>query len=118
MTFVDTDTEQKPPVSTVAQRIKQAEGADATDVTVTVAGRYRVVWDGKPYLGGDQLTVPNAVARRWFRWGWIEDGGLEGPEPSLVKAPQGAHRFLTPDEPKGLPGLGLDELRPQIDWST
>lgn len=41
-------------------------------VKVRVSDRWRVVHDGKPYLQGDTLTVPENVAQEWERSRWVE----------------------------------------------
>lgn len=41
-------------------------------VKVKVIDRWRVVHDGKPYLKGDTLTVPESVAQEWERSGYVE----------------------------------------------
>jgi hypothetical protein len=34
--------------------------------------RWRVVHEGKPYVKGDTLTVPENIAREWERSGYVE----------------------------------------------
>jgi hypothetical protein len=41
-------------------------------VTVRVLGNYRVVDGDKGYAGGEQVSVPEHVAQRWERRGWVE----------------------------------------------
>jgi hypothetical protein len=41
-------------------------------VKVRVSDRWRVVHDGKPYVKGDTLGVPENVAQEWEGAGWIE----------------------------------------------
>ncbi|OBK12594.1 hypothetical protein A5636_11295 [Mycobacterium asiaticum] len=41
-------------------------------IKVRVSDRWRVVHDGKPYIKGDTLTVPENVAQEWERSGWVE----------------------------------------------
>ena len=41
-------------------------------VKVRVSNRWRVVHDGKPYVLGDEVTVPEDVAKEWGRNGYVE----------------------------------------------
>jgi hypothetical protein len=41
-------------------------------VKVRVSGRWRVVHDGKPYVKGETVTVPESVAQEWERSGYVE----------------------------------------------
>jgi hypothetical protein len=41
-------------------------------IKVRVSDRWRVVHDGKPYVKGDVLTVPESVAQEWERSRWVE----------------------------------------------
>ncbi len=41
-------------------------------IKVRVSDRWRVVHDGKPYVKGDTLTVPENVAQVWERSRWVE----------------------------------------------
>lgn len=44
--------------------------ADKT-VKVRVSDRWRVVHDGKPYVEGDVVEVPENVAADWIQSGWV-----------------------------------------------
>jgi len=39
---------------------------------VKVKGKYRVVHEGRPYTGGDELTVPQDVADQWIKARFVE----------------------------------------------
>jgi hypothetical protein len=41
-------------------------------IKVRVSDRWRVVHDGKPYVKGDEVTVPEDVAKEWERNGYVE----------------------------------------------
>jgi hypothetical protein len=41
-------------------------------VKVKVIDRWRVVHDGKAYVKGDTLTVPESVAQEWQGSGYVE----------------------------------------------
>jgi hypothetical protein len=41
-------------------------------VKVRVSDRWRVVHEDKPYIKGDELTVPEDVAQEWERNGYVE----------------------------------------------
>lgn len=41
-------------------------------IKVRVSDRWRVVYDGKPYVKGDTLTVPENMAQEWERAGRVE----------------------------------------------
>jgi hypothetical protein len=61
----------EPPavVSTVGQAIKDAAKAP---VNVRVCDRYRVVWEGKAFIGGETLCVPAETAERWLKFRFVE----------------------------------------------
>ena len=41
--------------------------------TDKVVAPYRVVFEGKPYVGGDVIEVPNDPERdTWLKAGWVE----------------------------------------------
>ena len=65
--------EPEKEVSDVAAQIAKAEngGANST-VKVRVFTPYRVVHEGKPYVGGDEVTVPGDVAELWEKSQWVE----------------------------------------------
>lgn len=41
-------------------------------VKVRVSDRWRVVHDGKPYVKGDEVTVPESTAKEWEQNRWVE----------------------------------------------
>ena len=41
-------------------------------IKVRVSDRWRVVHDGKPYVKGDTLTVPENVVQEWEQSRWVE----------------------------------------------
>lgn len=41
-------------------------------VKVKVIDRWRVVHEGKPYVKGDEVTVPESTAKEWIQSGWVE----------------------------------------------
>jgi hypothetical protein len=47
-------------------------------VKVRVSDRWRVVHDGKAYVKGDTLTVPENVAEEWERSRWVETRNWQG----------------------------------------
>jgi len=65
----------EPPavVSSVAQAISDAtKAAEEAPVKVRVVNRYRVVWDGKAYIGGETVSVPAETAERWLKFKFVE----------------------------------------------
>jgi hypothetical protein len=61
----------EPPavVSSAAAAIKDAP---KEPVKVRVVNRYRVVWEGKAYIGGETLCVPAETAERWLKFRFVE----------------------------------------------
>jgi hypothetical protein len=41
-------------------------------VKVRVRSPFRVVHEGKPFVGGDVVEVPNATAQTWIKAEWAE----------------------------------------------
>jgi hypothetical protein len=72
LVFIGPPDEKEP--SMTARVIKEAEEEKtSTPVKVKVVAPYRVVHEGKPYVGGDVLEVPNDEERDiWRKSGWIE----------------------------------------------
>jgi hypothetical protein len=59
------------PVTLAALEIQQAQAAAAT-IKVRVNNPYRVSHEGKPFVGGQTLTVPDDVEHsRWIDSGWV-----------------------------------------------
>lgn len=53
--------------------IQAAKAAAASEtVKVKVVAPYRVLHEGKPFVGGDQVTVPSDTADHWLKAGWVE----------------------------------------------
>lgn len=44
---------------------------------VKVKGKYRVVHEGRPYVGGDELVVPQDVADQWIKARFVEPASKE-----------------------------------------
>jgi len=64
----------QPPavVSSAAAAIKDAVEAPKELVKVRVVNRYRVVWEGKAFIGGETLCVPAETAKRWLKFRFVE----------------------------------------------
>lgn len=63
------NTEHNP----VAEAVKEAAKAAALEVVkVKVCGKYRVIHEGKAYVGGDVVEAPKGTAEVWIRSGWAE----------------------------------------------
>jgi hypothetical protein len=57
VTFIE--VEEPKAVSVASIRLKEAQAeAAARPIRVRVNAPYRVVHEGKPFVGGDRLTVP------------------------------------------------------------
>jgi hypothetical protein len=56
-------------VSSAAAAIKDAP---KEPVKVRVVHRYRVVWEGKAFIGGETLSVPAETAERWLKFKFVE----------------------------------------------
>lgn len=68
--FIDTEPEKE--ISTTAMLIKEAQEKPAAPIKVKVAGNYRVVHDGKPFIGGDVLEIPDDKEHKiWLQSGWV-----------------------------------------------
>ena len=57
LVFLEAPEEKE--LSMTARVIKAAQEKPSTPVKVKVVAPYRVVHEGKPYVGGDVLEVPN-----------------------------------------------------------
>jgi hypothetical protein len=44
-------------------------------IKIRVSDRWSVAHDGKRYVQGDTLTVPEATAKEWEQSGWVERVG-------------------------------------------
>ena len=68
--FIDTEPEKE--ISVTARVIKAAQEKPAAPIKVKVAGNYRVVHDGKPFIGGDVLEIPDDAEHKiWLQSGWV-----------------------------------------------
>jgi ribosomal protein S5 len=57
----------------VAAAIRDAvKDAAKAPVKVKVVAPYRVVHEGKPFVGGNHLTVPAETADTWLKSKWVE----------------------------------------------
>jgi hypothetical protein len=68
-------TSPEPPevVSPPAAALEDAQKAAAkAPVKVRVCDRYRVVWEGKTFIGGETLSVPAETAERWSKFRFVE----------------------------------------------
>lgn len=69
--FVETGAQEE--LSMAARAIKAAEEKPSTLVRVKVVAPYRVLHEGKPYVGGDVLEIPNDKEHTiWRKSGWVE----------------------------------------------
>jgi hypothetical protein len=60
-------------VTPVAVAIKDAQkDAAKALVKVRVCDRYRVVWEGKAFIGGETLSIPADTAERWLKFKFVE----------------------------------------------
>jgi hypothetical protein len=65
--------EQEESNMAAARVIKAANDAAAAEpVTVRVVANFRVVHEGKPYVGGEVVEVPAETATLWIRSKWVE----------------------------------------------
>jgi hypothetical protein len=55
-----------------ASMILEDQSMPEKTVKVRVSDRWRVVHEDKPYIKGDELTVPEDVAQEWERNGYVE----------------------------------------------
>jgi hypothetical protein len=68
--FVETPEEKELPMA--ARVIKEAAENPAAPLTVKVVAPYRVLHEGKPYVGGDVLDVPDDAEHKiWLQSGWV-----------------------------------------------
>jgi hypothetical protein len=69
VTFVEAP--ELKPVTSASLAIKEAVAAVPT-IKVLVNKPYRVIHEGKPFIGGQTLTVPDDVEHsRWIDSGWV-----------------------------------------------
>jgi hypothetical protein len=55
-----------------ANMITEDQLTPEKQIKVRVSDRWRVVHDGKPYVKGDEVTVPESVAQEWERNAYVE----------------------------------------------
>jgi hypothetical protein len=71
--FIELDTEPEKEISMAARSIKEAAEKPAASVKVKVVAPHRVLHEGKPYVGGDVLEVPNDKEHDiWLKARWVE----------------------------------------------
>jgi hypothetical protein len=71
MDVVFVGTPEEKELTMAAANIKAAAEA-AEPVTVKVVSNFRVVHEGKPYVGGEVVEVPAETATLWIRSKWVE----------------------------------------------
>lgn len=55
-----------------ARVVKEAVEKPAASVKVKVVAPHRVLHEGKPYVGGDVLDVPDDAEHKiWLQSGWV-----------------------------------------------
>jgi hypothetical protein len=72
--FVEAPEEKELPMA--AREIKEA--AEKPAVKVKVVAPYRVIHEGKPYVGGDVVDVPADTADTWLKSKWAEPVSQRG----------------------------------------
>jgi hypothetical protein len=65
-------TAEEKESSVAARSIKEAAENPSAPIRVKVNEPYRVLHEGKPFVGGDVLDVPDdAEHRAWLQSGWV-----------------------------------------------
>jgi hypothetical protein len=72
--FVETGPQEE--VSSAAAQIKAA--TEKRSVRLKVVAPYRVIHEGKPYVGGDVVDVPADTADTWLKSKWAEPVSQRG----------------------------------------
>ena len=68
--FMEAPEEMELPMA--ARVIKEAEENPSASVKVKVVEPYRVLHEGKPYVAGDVLEVPDDKEHKiWLQSGWV-----------------------------------------------
>jgi hypothetical protein len=66
------ETPEEKELSMAARVVKEAAENPAASLTVKVVAPYRVTHQGKPYVGGDVLDVPDDAEHKiWLQSGWV-----------------------------------------------
>jgi hypothetical protein len=68
--FFETPEEKESNMATVIKAVQEATAAEP--VKVKVVENFRVVHEGKPYVGGDVVEVPAETANLWIKSKWVE----------------------------------------------
>ena len=71
MDVVFVGTPEEKELNMAAANIKAATEV-AASVKVKVNEPYRVLHDGKPYVGGDVVEIPADTAKSWIAQKWVE----------------------------------------------
>jgi sugar phosphate isomerase/epimerase len=67
------ETPEQKELSMAAKVIKEAAAAaEKENVKVKVNEPFRVLHDGKPYVGGDVVEIPADKAKSWVQQRWVE----------------------------------------------
>jgi hypothetical protein len=67
--FFETPEEKESNMATVIKAVQEA--ATAEPVKVKVVENFRVVHEGKPYVGGDVVEIPAELASLWIKSKWV-----------------------------------------------
>jgi len=64
---------EESELSMAASVIKAAAENPSAPLKVKVVGNYRVTHEGKPYVGGEVVEVPDDAEHKiWLQSGWVE----------------------------------------------
>jgi hypothetical protein len=64
---------EEKELSMTARVIKEAaDAAEQQNVQVIVNAPFRVLHDGKPFVGGDVVEIPADKAKAWVAQKWVE----------------------------------------------
>jgi hypothetical protein len=67
------ETPEEKELSVAARAIKEAAGAaEQQNVQVKVNAPFRVLHDGKPFVGGDVVEIRADKAKAWVAQKWVE----------------------------------------------
>jgi hypothetical protein len=70
--FTKPDKPEESPIMAARLIKANTEEQSTTPVKVRVIDRWRVVYNDKPYLKGEVVTVPEHVAAEWEQSRWVE----------------------------------------------
>jgi hypothetical protein len=69
--FIEREPERE--LSVTAKLVKAAEEKPSTPVKVKVVAPYRVCHEGKAFVGGDTLEIPDDKDHKiWLQSGWVQ----------------------------------------------